>query len=311
MDPQVAVVVVSYNTRDLLLDCLASVLESTQAWSIELVIVDNGSEDGSYEAVREAYPHVRLIQNPTNRGFGAACNQGIGATSSKFILLLNSDARLTAQAFQALCDCLAQDEGCGAAGCRLIDAAGAEVINTRNFLTALNQAFELTGIKAGLRRLERTHRPKLDRNLADCTVDWIDGACLMLRRVALDEVGIFDERFFMYSEDEDLCFRLKKRGWLVCSCGAGTAVHHGAASSQLNRSEMLRHFYLSQMLFLSKHRSPRSAVFYQVAMKSVLVLKRWLQRDGHRRERAQEQLMAFSEACASKTGRDNRGVISR
>ncbi len=303
MDPQVAVVVVSYNTRDLLLECLASLVESTQGRSAHLVIVDNSSEDGSYEAVREAYPHATAIRNSTNLGFGAACNQGFKATDAPFILLLNSDARLTAQAFHALCYCLEQNERCGAAGCKLIDAAGAEVINTRNFLTPLNQAFELTGIEAGLGSLQRTRRPKLDRNLVDCSVDWIDGACLMLRRAALDEAGFFDERFFMYSEDEDLCFRLRKRGWLVCFCGAGTAVHHGAASSRLYKIDMLRHFYLSQMLFLLKHHGPFSAFLFAVAMRTVLVLKRLLLRDGSRREAAGEHLQALREASLSKKQR--------
>ena len=303
MDPQVAIVVVSYNTRDLLLECLASVVESTQGRSAQLVVVDNSSEDGSYEAVREAYPHATAIRNSTNLGFGAACNQGFKATGAPFILLLNSDARLTAQAFNVLCDCLEQNESCGAAGCKLIDAAGAEVINTGNFLTPLNQAFELTGIEVGLGSLQRTRRPNLDRNLADCSVDWIDGACLMLRRAALDEAGLFDEQFFMYSEDEDLCFRLRKRGWLVCFCGAGTAVHHGAASSRLNRIDMLRHFYLSQMLFLSKHRSHQSAFLYAVLMKTVLVLKQLLLHDGSRREAAREHLRALKEASVSKKQR--------
>ncbi len=303
MDPQVAIVVVSYNTRDLLLECLASVVESTQDRSAQLVIIDNSSEDGSYEAIREAYPHATAIRNSTNLGFGAACNQGFKATDAPFILLLNSDARLTAQAFHALCYCLEQNERCGAAGCKLIDAAGAEVINTRNFLTPLNQAFELTGIEAGLGSLQRTRRPKLDRNLVDCSVDWIDGACLMLRRAALDEAGFFDERFFMYSEDEDLCFRLRKRGWLVCFCGAGTAVHHGAASSRLNKIDMLRQFYLSQMLFLLKHHGPFSAFLFAVAMRTVLVLKRLLLRDGSRREAAGEHLQALREASLSKKQR--------
>ena len=303
MDPQVAIVVVSYNTRDLLLECLASIVESTRGWSAQLVVVDNSSEDGSYEAVREVYPHATAIRNSTNVGFGAACNQGFKATVAPFILLLNSDARLTAQAFHALCDCLEQNERCGAAGCKLIDAAGAEVINTRNFLTPLNQAFELTGIELGLGGLQRTRRPNLDRNLADCSVDWIDGACLMLRRAALDEAGFFDEQFFMYSEDEDLCFRLRKRGWLVCFCGAGTAVHHGAASSQLNRIDMLRHFYLGQMLFLLKHRGPCSALLFTIATKIDLVLKRLLLRDGSRREAAREHLRALREASVAKKQR--------
>jgi GT2 family glycosyltransferase len=105
MDPQVAVVVVSYNTKELLLECIASVFESTTSRTVELVIVDNASEDGSYEAVRKAYPGAATIQNERNLGFGAASNQGIHATNSKFILLLNSDARLTAQAFNLCADC--------------------------------------------------------------------------------------------------------------------------------------------------------------------------------------------------------------
>src|SRR6185503_19865087 len=108
----------------------------------------------------------------------------------------------------------------------------------------------------------------------DCSVDWIDGACLMLRRKALDQVGLFDEQFFMYSEDEDLCFRLRKHGWIVCFCDSGTVIHHGAASSEQNRSELLRHFHLSQLLFLSKHRGAGSAFVYSVMMGIVLTLKR-------------------------------------
>ena len=300
MDVQVAVIVVSYNTKELLLECLASVVESTRGRSIELVIVDNASEDGSYEAVREAYPDTTTIRNETNRGFGAACNQGIKSTSSNFILLLNSDARLTQQAYQSLCDCLEQDPRCGAAGCRLVDAAGVEVINTRNFLTGLNQALELAGLTIGSGRLRRTRQPSLRGNLVDCSVDWIDAACLMLRRSALDESGLFDEQFFMYSEDEDLCFRLRRRGWVVCFCGAGTAFHTGAASSRLHKKEMLRRFYASQLLFLNKHRSRRSAFLYILLMKTVLVLKHWLVRDIHKRETARDHLRALREACAGR-----------
>jgi GT2 family glycosyltransferase len=271
---------------------------------IELVVVDNASRDGSYEAVRDAHPQAIAIRNPTNFGFGAACNQGIASTRAPYILLLNSDARLTAQAFQSLRNCLKNNQRCGAAGCRLISESGIEVTNTRNFLTSLNQAFETAGIKFRSRRLQRSYQPNLDNMLVDCSVDWIDGACLMLRREALDEIGLFDEQFFMYSEDEDLCFRLEARGWLVCYCGAGTVVHHGAASSARDRLDMLRHFYLSQMLFLSKHRSPGSSFFYSAAMRAVLVLKRLLLRDSNRRERAGEQLAALNDAWAGHTSRN-------
>jgi GT2 family glycosyltransferase len=296
--PQVAVVVVSYNTRDDLLNCLASVIESTRSPDIEIVVVDNASSDGSLEAVRDTYPQVMTIANPTNVGFGVACNQAILATTAPFILLLNSDAAITAQSFQVLRDALSETAQCGAAGCRIVNSAGAETINTRNFLTPLNQAAEQSGVMSWIswKYLRRNHLPIFNRNEQDCSVDWIDGACLMVRRAALDEVGLFDEEFFMYSEDEDLCFRLRQQGWTICYSASATAHHHGAASTSQNSFDMLRQFYLSQMLFLSKHHSHRSVLLYATAMKTILFLKCWLLRDGNRRVLAREQLRALREA---------------
>jgi len=115
----------------------------------------------------------------------------------------------------------------------------------------------------------------------------------MIRRAALDEVGLFDEEFFIYSEDEDLCFRLRKHGWTICYSAKGSARHHGAASTSQNRFEMLRHFYSGQILFLSKHRSHASVFLYGIAMKTVLILKASLLRDSNRRETAREQLKAL------------------
>jgi GT2 family glycosyltransferase len=290
----ITVVVVSYNTRELLLECLASVIESAAGMNIELVVVDNASEDGSIEAVRELHPGIMIIANATNAGFGAACNQAIRATSLPYILLINSDARLSPEALRALYDCLQSNPRCGAAGCGLVDGEGREVVNTRHFLTAFNQAFELVGIRSS-----RTGRPRLDENLRDCSVDWIDGACLILRREALDEVGLFDERFFMYSEDEDLCRRLKLAGWSICFSATGKVIHHGGASSAKKRLDMLCQFYLSQMLFLLKHGGGAAVFFYMVSMRSALTLKyaaRWLRREKREREELAERLKSLSRA---------------
>jgi GT2 family glycosyltransferase len=121
----------------------------------------------------------------------------------------------------------------------------------------------------------------------------------MLKRAALDEVGFFDERFFMYSEDEDLCYRLRRKGWSVCFTAAGTAFHVGGASSSQYRSEMLRQFYLSQLLFLSKHRGRGSVFLYSVAMRASLRLKLLLARirenSQHSTESA-DRLLALREA---------------
>jgi len=273
--PQLSVLVVNYNTRDLLLECITSVFESTPLINVEVVVVDNASSDGSYEAVRKAFPQVTAIANATNRGFGPACNQAISLASSPFLLLLNSDARLTPQAFVALRQCLSRNPRCGAAGCGMIDAQGRELTNAWNFLTPFNQALEMLSLTQRLksRHFRRTHVPTIDRDFLDCSVDWIDASCLMLRRTALQEVGLFDEQFFMYSEDEDLCFRLRKAGWSICFTAAGSAVHQGGASTTQKRGEMLVHFYASQMRLLLKHRGQASFHVYGAAMKLVLGAK--------------------------------------
>jgi GT2 family glycosyltransferase len=304
--PQVAVIVVSYNTRDELLKCLTSVVESAPPTETEIVVVDNASTDGSLETLNKSYPQVMTIANPANLGFGVACNQAIRATTAPFILLLNSDAAITPQSFQVLRDALTRNARCGAAGCRIINSAGAETTNTRNFLTPLNQAAEQSGVMSwtSWKYLRRNHLPTLNGNEQDCSVDWIDGACLMVRRAALNEVGLFDEAFFMYSEDEDLCFRLRQHGWTICYEASATACHHGAASTSQNSFDMLRQFYLSQLLFLAKHRNRRSVLIYATAMKIMLWLKSWLSRNRNRRERAREQLKALREVkeCWASVG---------
>ncbi|MEK6302813.1 MAG: glycosyltransferase family 2 protein [Acidobacteriota bacterium] len=305
--PKVAVVVVSHNTRGLLLECINSVIESTQPDDVEIVVVDNASEDGSYEAVLRDHPQAVAIRNAVNVGFAAACNQGIGATSAPLILLLNSDAKLTSQAFRALCDCMRLDR-CGAAGCKVVNADGVEMVSVRNFLTPFNQALELTGItnRLGLRQLSRTYRPALSQKSPDCSVDWVEGSCLILSRAALDEVGLFDERFFMYSEDEDLCLRLRSAGWSVCYSASGSAIHVGGASTSQNRLEMLRHFYSSQLYFLSKHRGLTPVLLYLASMSFVLMVKRFLLPTLSRNREAQEageRLFALRRAWSSRNDR--------
>jgi GT2 family glycosyltransferase len=301
--PQVAIIVVSYNTRDLLLACLASIESSAIGADIEIVVVDNASTDGSPDAVARAYPRAALIENAENIGFGAACNRAVEATRSPLILLLNSDAELTAEAFEALCDTMKARDDCGAAGCRMVNARGESLVSTRYFLTPFNQAIEQAGFPSGLniRGLNRTYRPKPDESGVDCGVDWVEGACLMLRREAIAETGLFDERFFMYSEEEDLCRRLRRGGWAVCYSARGGAVHHGGASSEGKRQEMLLQFYKSQILFLHKHRGRLAVALYSAAMKALLTVKH-LYHEAGRNERAalefKQRLASLVKACS-------------
>jgi GT2 family glycosyltransferase len=295
-----AIVVVSYNTRALLLQCLASV--SRAAAGAELVVVDNASTDGSAEAVRAGFAGARLIANPTNVGFSAACNQAIAATSAPFVLLLNSDARLNRDAFEALLACMRDEPRSGAAGCRLVSAEGLPVTSTRRFLTPLNHAAEILGLTDGPRWLRRTQEPRLDEHLRDCGIDWIDGSCLLLRRGALEEVGGLDEGYFLYGEDEDLCFRLRARGWRVCYTGAGTAVHEQGRSSA-DRTERFARLYAGHLRFLTRHRGQPSAAAFVVALRIALALKRLgvgALADTERRQELSIRRAALAEALKNK-----------
>jgi GT2 family glycosyltransferase len=295
------------------LECLKSIIESTAEIECELIVVDNASADGSLEAVRNAYPLAITISNATNLGFGAACNQGIKLTTADFILLLNSDARINAPALHQLLTVMRLNQPCGAVGCTVVDENGNPTVSVRNFLTPFNHALEELGLtkKLNISYLRRTFPSNVAAAQAESSVDWIEGSCLLLRRAALEQVGLFDERFFMYSEDEDLCFRLKQQGWLICFTNSSRIIHQGGASASQNSREMLKHFYLSQMLFLEKHRGRSSVILYYWVCRTSLWLKqisRSIRRRDYDKANPSARLAAISEACRDWRLAENRSV---
>jgi GT2 family glycosyltransferase len=298
--PRLSAVIVSHNTRDLVLKAIGSVVECGDS-SLEVIVVDNASEDGSVDAVRRTFPEARVISNSNNLGFGRACNQAIDVIESEYILLLNSDAQLTADGLGAMVGCMESTPRCGAASCAIDTSGGQTAATARNFLTPFNQALEHLGVSTRWqsRRLRRTCLIDTDSGGCDCTVDWVEASCVLLRHSALAEVGLFDERFFMYSEDEDLCYRLRAAGWLVCYTNAASVFHVGGASSVRYGVGMLRQFYLSQMRFLHKHHGRTSVFFYSIGMTLVLLLKRlWPGGNvaANRRQQARDRLRAFRMA---------------
>jgi len=302
--PSVAVVVVSYNTKQITLECLDSVRSSRPPDGIELVVVDNGSQDGTPEMVHHLYPEARLLQNTSNLGFAAACNQGIRSTSAPFVLLLNSDARISDSTIDSLLFCMRSSDQCAAAACSLLDATGRVRRSTFRFLTAFNQALELVGVaRLAPARFRRSRRPRPDANGLDRSVDWIEASCLILRRAALEQVGLLDERFFMYSEDEDLCWRLRRSGWLVCYTDRGRAIHLGGESAKQNPFQSMCHFYRSQYLLLMKHRGGLSAHAYILANRTALLLKYFWYRLCGRDTRARDARMRWTAlSSATRTG---------
>lgn len=248
------VVLVSHNTRGLLLAALASVEDAG-----EVVVVDNASTDGSAEAVRRAFPRVRVLENAGNPGYGAAANQGIAACSAPFVLLLNSDTVVRPDALRALAGYLESHPRAGLAGPRLENPDGTLQRSCFAFLGTARLAIEksplgrrLASIPA-LRDRWLIHHGPHDRPR---TAPWVLGAALALRREAFEAVGGFDPDFFLYAEEVDLCYRLWEAGWEVHFAPVATVVHVGGASTAPRRAEMEAQRTESARRFYRRHYSP-------------------------------------------------------
>jgi GT2 family glycosyltransferase len=236
------IIVVSHNTRDLLLGSLSELMPSAARVRAEVVVVDNASSDGSAEMVAKRFPAVRLIANDSNVGFARANNQAIEATSSRCVLLLNSDAYPQGTALEALLHVMECDGRVAIAGPRMHDAHSMPLASAHSFESLPKLAGAALGIHRILRpsiaawatrlagRAGAQHRINFDAS-APADADWVSGACMMVRRSVLANVGLLDERYFMYMEDEDLCRRVREAGYRVVYVPSSRVVHHVGGST--------------------------------------------------------------------------------
>ncbi len=240
----VAIVIVSYNVRELLRACLRRL--PADATAPQIIVVDNASTDGSAAMVREEFASIQLIANAENRGFAAACNQGIRATTEDLVLLLNPDTLPEANELQKLVRTMIGQPAIGACGPRILNPDGTLQRSCRRFPTLGVMMRAELGWQGPYRMSNWAHDTTRE-------VDQLMGACLLLRRAALEQVGLLDERFFLYFEEVDLCWRLKRAGWGVLFVSEATVVHLGGQSSAADRLAALRHRYRSLFDFYRKH----------------------------------------------------------
>ena len=253
--PLVSALIVSYNVKDLLLDSLRAFFSGTDL-PVEAVVVDNASRDGSADAVAEQYPDVKLIRLATNVGYGKANNIGLQECVGRFILLVNPDVTVGEGCVDKLADFLLVRPDVGAVGPRLLRPEGmADLASRRGFPTPATAFYRLAGLSRAFPRSKRFNRYNMGY-LPDGEVHEIDagtGACLMLRRAAIDRVGFFDPDYFMYGEDLDLCYRLKLGGWKIYYLPGATAVHLKGASTRQSTKRMLYEFHSAMWTFHHKH----------------------------------------------------------
>jgi hypothetical protein len=246
----VSVVIVNWNTRELLKNCLASLREHVAGIALESFVVDNGSTDGSVEMVRTGFPDVVIIENGRNLGFARANNVALRRASGRYLLLLNSDTVVREGALEGLVSTMDNDLEIGIAGLQLLNEDGSlqnSISNTPSLLTEL-------GNKSLLRLLLPSRYPgKEHRFSAPVNVDSVIGACLMARRQAADAVGLLDEDFFFFLEETDWCLRMKNAGWKVVH-DPRYAIYHlqGKSAGKVNVRARIE-YWRSRYTFFRKH----------------------------------------------------------
>ncbi len=236
-----SVVIVSYNTRDLLRGCLDSVLASLGGGlTYEVIVVDNASADGSAAMIREGFPQVRLLANPQNRGFAASNNQAIQESSGRYVILLNPDTVVRQGALQRMMGVLEERSRIGVVGPKLLFPDGRLQHSAFTFPTLAMVFLDFFPLQNRL--LDAPVNGRYPRHLYErgepFPIDHPLGAALMVRRQVIDEVGPLDERFFMYCEEIDWCMRIKKAGWEIVCCPQAEIVHYVAQSTRQFRDDM-------------------------------------------------------------------------
>jgi N-acetylglucosaminyl-diphospho-decaprenol L-rhamnosyltransferase len=246
-----SVVVVTYNAVPWIEPCLESVR------GVEVVVVDNGSSDGTPDVVRELFPDVQVVEHE-NRGLAAGWNEGIARTSGRYVLLLNADAWLVGDALARLVAFAVSRPDAAVVGPRLTNPDGSLQRSVRGFPTVWRLATEyffLRKLAPGTQLLNAFYAGGFDHDEVR-EADFLMGACLLVRRAAIDEVGPLDEAFFLFSEETDWCYRFVQAGWKVVFVPGAECVHVGGAS---HGGRMFRENVRGHLRFLAKHRGRRSA----------------------------------------------------
>ncbi len=260
-----SIVIVNYNTRDRLLECLASLQADGMpaengSPSSEVFVVDNASQDGSADAVAAAFPQVTLLRAPRNGGYAFGNNLALRRARGRYNLLLNPDTLVPPGALATLVRYMDKHPEVGICGPRLVRPDGSlDLACRRSFPTLAIAFYRLVGLSRLFprsRRFGRYNLTYLDPS-QEAEVDSVVGACMLVRRAAIDQVGLLDETFFLYGEDLDWAFRIRQRGWKVQYVPQATVIHHKGEASRQQSTAMTLAFYDAMRIFYHKHYAHR------------------------------------------------------
>ena len=246
-----SIIIVGWNSKEYLLHCLESIYQKGMEMPREIIVVDNGSRDGSGSEVKKAFPFVHLIENEKNLGFAKAANQGFQKASGRYVLLLNPDTQVKHGAIERLVSFIDAHLEAGVAGVQLFNADGSKQNSIANFPSLVTELLN----KSLLRWLFPEKFPGKGRDYSEpIEVDSVIGACMMVRRDALDQVGLLDEDYFLFLEETDWCYRMKKAGWKIYHVPQAEVYHFQGKSGETVKKRARVEFYRSRYHFFKKNR---------------------------------------------------------
>lgn len=273
---KLSIVIVNYNVRYFLEQCLKSVFQALDGIDAEVFVVDNNSQDSSVDMVKEDFPDVKLIANSDNPGFSKANNQAIRLAKGEYILLLNPDTVVEAQSFQKSIEFMDAHPDAGGLGIKMIDGKGNYLPESKRGLPTPWVAFyKIFGLSSLFPKSSRFARYYLGHLSADENqeVEILAGAYMLMRSETLNEVGLLDEDFFMYGEDIDLSYRILKGGYKNYYLADSTIIHYKGESTKKGSLNYVRVFYKAMVIFTEKHFSSRFAKFYSLFINLAIYLR--------------------------------------
>ncbi|KRE51045.1 glycosyltransferase family 2 protein [Paenibacillus sp. Soil724D2] len=251
-----SIIVLNYKTRDLTLACLQSVFSSATYYKYEVILIDNASNDGIIPMVNEQYPQVVSIANTNNVGFSKANNQGIRIAKGRYVLLLNSDTIVQDDTLEVMLRFMDENPNLGASGCKIVLPDGSlDKACKRGFPTPSASFYYAFGFSKLFPKVPRFNQYQLGYLSPDeeYPIDSLVGAFMLIRREAIEQVGMLDEEFFMYGEDIDWCYRIKEAGWVNYYYPRTQIVHYKGASSRRKPFKIIYEFHRAMILFHNKH----------------------------------------------------------
>jgi GT2 family glycosyltransferase len=260
----ISIIIVNWNTKELLLECVSSIKQDANNYKVEIIVVDNASKDGSPQALKDLHPDLKLIQNKENLGFAKANNIGIKLSSGKYICIVNSDVELRKDCLATMYNYMNKHPQIAVLGPKVYYPDMSSQVSCTNFPTIWNNFCEASGLQRIFPHSKIFSGEYMNyyHHNAILNVDSLVGCFLMVRRNVIDQVGLLDERFFIYSEEVDWCKRFRNAGWDIIFLPDASVIHHDASSSSKYPLRFSAELLKSKIKYWKKHRSMLTVIIF-------------------------------------------------